>query len=157
MISNTSKSGLNTNYPERLAYRADLPEHLFGPHGFNKKGGLYGTHNQINAIDLLNQKGATYELTPTKNPGISELDYSYFNTAKNKTITGSKTVYDPNVYSDQQMLDMSKVAGQKGFERYINDTSKTVHDISENGVNFRVYINFTPKGAPFVGNVHPIP
>lgn len=96
-------------------------------------------------------------MTPTNNPGISELEYSYFNAAKNKSVVGSKTVYDPRIYGDQKMLDMSQFVGQKGFERYLGDTSKTVFDISENGVNFRVYINIDPAtGAPYIGNVHPI-
>jgi hypothetical protein len=32
-------------YPEGLAYRTDLPNHLFGPDGFTKSGQLSGTHN----------------------------------------------------------------------------------------------------------------
>jgi hypothetical protein len=133
-----------------------LPEHLFGPHGF-KNGRLHGTHNQNNAINALAEKGATYKLTPTNTKGISELNYKYFNKAKGKYITGRKTVYDPSIYSDQKILDMSQNVGQKAFESYKSGNVQKFYDVTENGVNFRAYINFDPKtNTPYVGNVHPI-
>jgi hypothetical protein len=143
-------------YPEGLAYRADLPDHLAGPDGFTNSGQLSGTHNQQNAIAALDSQGATYTVSPTGTDGISQIDYSYVNSA-GKSITGSKTVYDPSVYSDQTMLDMSQAAGQAGYESYIQNPSQRIFDGSQGGVNFRTYINIDPTtGSPYVGNVHPI-
>ncbi|MCL7422931.1 MAG: hypothetical protein M8364_18735 [Methylobacter sp.] len=145
------------DYSEGLAYRSDLPEHLFGPHGFKKDGALHGTHNQINAINALVEKGATYELTPTSTQGISELNYKYFNEAKGKYVTGRKTVYDPDIYTDQVILDMSQNVGQKAFEMYKNGNVQKFYDLTENEVKFRAYINVDSKtNAPYVGNVHPV-
>lgn len=142
--------------PEGLAYRSDLPNHLFWPDGFTRSGQLSGTHNRRNATAALDDQGATYSLTPTGTTGISELKYSYTNSA-GKTISGQKTVYDPAVYSDQAILNMSQVAGQRGYSMYLQDTSQRMFDLNQDGVNFRVYINIDPKtGAPFVGNTHPI-
>jgi hypothetical protein len=47
-------------------------------------------------------------------------------------------------------------AGKKGFENYLQNNKVTISDISDGGVNFRVYINFDMYGNPYVGNVHPI-
>ena len=142
--------------PEGLAYRLDLPEHLAGPDGFTKSGQLSGTHNLSNATAALDAKGASYTLTPTGTAGISELSYSYTKPNSGKTITGSKTVYDPAVFSDQTMLDYSLSAGQQGWSRYLANPTTTSFDVTHGGVNFRTYINVDQYGNPYVGNVHPI-
>jgi hypothetical protein len=86
-----------------------------------------------------------------------ELRYSYTNPANGTVVVGSKTVYDPAVYSDQAMLDMAQGAGQRGFELYLQNPGQTRFDVPYGGVNFRTYINLNPQtGAPYVGNVHPI-
>jgi len=139
-----------------LAYRSDLPEHLFGPNGF-KSGKLHGTHNQDNAIKALSDKGATYKLTPTSTKGISDLQYKYFDDTKGKYISGQKTVYDPQIYSDEKMLEMSQNVGNKAFEMYKSGNPQKTYDIMDNGVNMRAYINIDPKTqAPYIGNVHPV-
>jgi filamentous hemagglutinin len=143
-------------YPEGLAYRIDLPNHLFGPDGFARTGQLSGTHNLQNATSALDARSAIYSLTETGTQGIGELEYAYTN-ANGKAIKGSKTVYDSSVFSNQKMLDMSQRAGQRGYEMYLKDPNTTRFDLNEGGVNFRTYINIDPKtGVPYVGNVHPI-
>jgi len=142
--------------PEGLAYRLDLPEHLAGPDGFTKSGQLSGTHNLNAATAALDAKGATYTLTPTATDGISELSYSYVKPTSGKTITGSKTVYDPSVFSDQTMLNYSLNAGQEGWTRYVSSPSTTTFDVTHGGVNFRTYVNVDQYGNPYIGNVHPI-
>jgi len=149
-----AKEGISS--PNGLAYRSDLPNHLAGPDGFTKSGQLSGTHNLQNATAALDTQGATYSLTPSGTTGISELQYSYTNAA-GKTVTGSKTVYDPTIYSDQKMLDMAQAAGQRSYDLYLQNPSQKIFDISQDGINFRAYINIDPKtGVPFVGNIHPI-
>ena len=100
--------------------------------------------------------GATYNQTPTGTLGIFDLDYTYANAA-GKAISGAKTVYDPAVYSDQTILDLSQSAGQSAFETYLQNPSQTIFEGNQGGINFRSYINFDPTtGAPYVGNVHPV-
>jgi hypothetical protein len=141
--------------PEGLAYRTDLPDHLAGPDGF-KAGILHGTHNLDNALAALDSKNAQYSLKPTSTNGISELSYKYYDAGKGTYVSGAKTVYDPKVYSDEAMLTMAQDAGRQGFEQYLKDPAPR-YDVSQNGLNFRVNINFDANtGAPYVGNVHPI-
>ena len=108
------------SYPDGLTYRLDLPDHLAGPDGFTNSGQLSGTHNLDNAKAALDAQGATYTLTQTGTNGISILDYSYSNSA-GKMISGSKTVYDPAIFSDEMMLNMAQDAGQSGFESYLQN------------------------------------
>lgn len=144
-------------YPEGLAYRTDLPNHLFGPDGFTRSGQLSGTHNLNNATSFLDSIGANYKLNPTSTPGISELNYNYTNPINGKSVVASKTVYDPSVHSNQVILDLSQKAGKIGFENYLRNPTKRVFDVTQSGINFRTYINIDPKtGMPFVGNIHPI-
>ena len=68
-----------------LAFRSDLPGHMIGPDGFTKSGQLSGTHNLNNATTALDAQGATYSVNPTSTPGISELQYTYTNSATGKS------------------------------------------------------------------------
>ncbi len=142
--------------PDGLAYRTDLPEHLVGPDGFTNTGRLSGTHNLDNAVASLDSKGATYTLTPTSTSGVLELQYKYVDSTTGKTVSGSKTVYDPVAISDQAMLEYSLKAGEAAWNQYLADPTKMAFDVSIGGVNFRAYINFDKYGNPYVGNVHPI-
>jgi hypothetical protein len=76
--------------------------------------------------------------------------------ATGKMVSGNKTVYDPKVISDTTMLDDAWKAGQQGWEKYLQNPANVAFDVSEGGINFRVYINFDSGGNAFVGNVHPI-
>ncbi|SAL00380.1 hypothetical protein AWB76_07849 [Caballeronia temeraria] len=143
-------------YPDGLAYRTDLARHLIGPDGFKQSGALHGTHNLENAKAALDRKNATYNLNPTGTNGISELGYQYTK-PNGSVVKESKTVYDPSVFSDQAMLDLSQRVGQRAYEAYLKDPSKTRADLSEGGMNLRAYINIDRKtGLPYVGNVHPL-
>jgi len=102
-------------YPEGLAYRVDLPDHLSCPDGF-KGGKLNGTHNEQNAITELQGRGAAYLTTPTNTPGVNELNHQVTNPNTGKPVSGAKTTYDPAIYSDQKMLDMAQQAGKRAFE-----------------------------------------
>lgn len=94
-----------------LAFRADLQRHLVGPDGFTKSGQLSGTHNLDNAKAALDARGATYSVKPTNTAGVSELNYTYTNSANRKLISGNQTVYDPIVHSDTIMMTRAQQAG----------------------------------------------
>ncbi|MDO5623908.1 MAG: CdiA family toxin C-terminal domain-containing protein [Pseudomonadota bacterium] len=148
----------SSTFSQGLAYRLDLPNHLFGPDGFTKSGQLSGTHNAANARTTLASIGAKYSQTPTSTRGIYEIRYSYVN-SKGKVVTGEKTVYDPKVISDQKMLDASLSAGKRAFEILQNRQNQgdRVIDLRQSGINFRIYLNTDPKtGIPYIGNIHPI-
>jgi hypothetical protein len=141
--------------PEGLAYRTDLPQHLAGPHGF-KGAQLHGTHNVDNAVAELNSRGISHRLEPTGTAGISEMKYDVVK-PDGTVRTYSKTVYDPNLFSDSKMLDMAQSAGEKAFAAFKqNPSGPSTFEFVEDGVKMRAYINKTPEGTPFVGNVHPV-
>lgn len=141
--------------PPGLAFRKDLPKHLAGPDGF-KGNKLHGTHNLENAKSALEEKGINYSLEQTSTPGISELKYRAVN-KYGEYESYSKTVYDPKVYSDARMVEMAQSVGERAFNLHGQDPSQNIFDLSENGVNFRAYINLDPNtGVPYVGNVHPV-
>ncbi|MFY7907233.1 MAG: CdiA family toxin C-terminal domain-containing protein [Burkholderiaceae bacterium] len=156
-VSDTTLGGTGKT-ADGLAYRVDLPQHLVGPDGFTKSGQLSGTHNLDNATTALDAKGAKYSLTPTGTQGISELQYSYVNSANGKVVSGTKTVYDPAIITDKAMVNYALKAGDAGWSQYLANPAMTppIYNVKQGGVNFRVYINVDKNGQPFVGNVHPI-
>lgn len=115
-----------------------------------------GTHNLENAIGSLESRNAKFTLNQTETPGILDLDYIYAKESTGKLISGSKTVYDPAVFSDQKMLNYSLNAGKQGWEQYLVNPSQRIFDVTHEGVNFRIYINTDKYGNDFIGNVHPI-
>lgn len=150
-------NGKCTICPEGLAYRADLPHHLSGPAGFTNSGQLSGTHNLNNAMAALDSFGMVYQISPTPTPGISALRYKYPNPVTGKLVIAEKTVYDPSVYSDKCMLHLSQKAGETGFKYHLQCPVQMTFDVTQIGINFRVYIKIDTKtGMPFVANVHPI-
>lgn len=155
--------------PEGLSFRKDLPEHLAGPDGW-RGGRLNGTHNAQNAVSELEGRGAVkvdmleadkpgYTVTNTESPGIDTLDYQVVNPNTGKLVSASKTTYDPALYTDEQMVEMSQQAGTDAFSRFkLNPSAKPEpFDTQVGDVTMRSYINFEPAtNAPYVGNVHPI-
>lgn len=71
-------------------------------------------------------------------------------------LTPSSSVYDPSLYSDQVMLEMSQNAGAKMYDMYLQNPAERKFTVDVGGVKFEGYINFDPKtGAPYVGTVYP--
>jgi filamentous hemagglutinin len=60
-----------------------------------------------------------------------------------------KTVYDPKIIPDDEMLNLGQIAANTKFEEALS-AGKRIYDASAGGVNFRVYIN---NGV--ISNVHP--
>jgi hypothetical protein len=72
--------------------------------------------------------------------GITEVTY-----VTGKGITGKKTVYDPAMYTDQKMLEMSVQATNQAWRGYITSGSKTLNSVIE-GVPFRTIWAYDPTG-----------
>jgi hypothetical protein len=137
-----------------LAIRADLARHLRGPDGWNGKH-LHGTHNLDQAINAIRSRypNATINIRQTTTPGIEELDYR-----SGLEVRGRKTVYNPAIFSDDQILALGQKAATQAWKRYKLDPTEIKHIVTINAVNFMIYINIDPEtGTPFVGNLFPVP
>ena len=141
--------------PVLALMNCDLSELTLAPDKVHNVGKLFGTHNIDNARFSLGMLNANAVFESTKTPGISELKYNYMD-QNSKLIESVKTVYDPRVYSDQEMVGMVQRAGTLHWEQYLKNLSLLECDTTVNGVNFRSYINFNILGNPVIGNVHPI-
>ena len=146
------------NYP----VRADLERHLANVDGTTRQGWPKGGHNAYEAIewfeDWENRTGRQYDYHSTNTPGIDEIVVK--DPAGNVEFT--KTVYDPEIYSDQQMTEMARDAGRSAWDRYQSGDPgddprypNRIYDVEIDGVTFRAYINVTPSGQMLIGNVHP--
>ena len=143
-----------SSFAPGLAYRVDLASHLPGPDGL-LSGRLNGTHNLSNARAVLEELKAPYTVIPTATKGISELEYLY-RKPSGKLVSGSKTVYDPKVFSDAKMLQYSLRAGEDAWMQFLKNPNQLKFTSSIGGVRFQSYINVDKLGNPFIGNVHPV-
>lgn len=105
---------------------------------------------------LISSKGGSSTIVPTGTNGVYEMSYSYVK-PNGQNVAGTKTVYDPNVYSDTTMVKYARDAGMAGWYNYKADPANLQPVITVNGVKFQVYINTEPvTGNKYIGNVHPI-
>lgn len=59
-----------------------------------------------------------------------------------KSIPYPKTVYDPNVISDEEILELSKKAALRGYDDAVRN-GNTQFSETVKGIKFRIYINKT--------------
>lgn len=52
----------------------------------------------------------------------------------------TKTVYDPKVYTDDQIFKLGKQAADKGFSQAVKNGQRE-YDSSAGGINFHVYLD----------------
>lgn len=140
-----------------------LQQHLPGPEplkpngDFQGPGGaMYGTHNQVNAVAEITNKGGLFELQPSSTPGISTFEYVY---QRNLGLLkyGEKTVYDPAFYSDADMLAKAGQAADQAWATHLATGQVGAIDTVVDGVKFRAYVNLGNSTGFDITNVHPIP
>lgn len=136
------------NFPYKPGYEKHMVEVA---DVVRKKGkGIVGGHNLSHFEKAFKDQGWNLEdciISKKKHPsieGVYEIEYQIPKLdmkgdvipGEYKNITHPKTVYDPNVFSDQQMIQWGKEAMGNGeiIGREINGTAS-------NGLNFRGYLN----------------
>lgn len=133
-------------------------DHLKNPHGMNARGDqISGGHNGTEfSKELGTRKGEITSAKPSKtHPGITEVGYTVEND-KGVRVSGTKTVYDPNVYSDDQMKDWALEAAQNASDATEGGLSPNDRwtGTASNGMTFT---GFTDKdgniktGYPIIG------
>ena len=157
------------NRIEGLGFRANLNAHLPNFDGFSKVG-VSGAHNLKVFEDLSKTEGVIINSRTKISEGIWRYEYQIpaMDPRKPGTITHyksqqTKTVYDPNVYSDAKILSMAQRAAQQNFQTnkqvYINSLNggpiKNQYSNNIEGVNFQVYLGRDTHGNVYVTNVHP--
>ena len=142
-------------FPDGISFNKNLKNHMKSFDGLAQKTGIKGAHNMKDFEALVDTKGikiVSKTETPTKGIyniryEIQKLDKLGMPTAEMKAVKSSKTVYDPTVFSDDEMLWLGQVAAAGG------DFSKAdrMFDSAVGGLMFRVYHE---NGV--VINIHPV-
>ena len=149
-------------YPEGIHLDTNFKNHTINIDGFTQQKGVKGAHN----LDIFNQAVSQYKLKiirKDKHPtidGIYEIEYQVPKKNKLQEYTGEyrtpkkplvKTVYDPDIISNDKILEWGQQAAARGYK---NAISKQLSGYNEtvNGLEFRIYLDLdTGK----VKNVHP--
>ena len=151
-------------YPEGIHLDTNLENHIINIDGFTQQKGVKGAHN----LDIFNQAVSQYKLKivrKDKHPtieGIYEIEYQVPKKNKLQEYTGDyrtpkkplvKTVYDPDIISNDKILEWGQQAAAQGYE---NAMSRQLSGYNEtvNGLEFRIYLDLdTDIGK--IKNVHP--
>ena len=158
-----ARNGLQENnirtgkYPDGISFASNLKNHLSEGEGLIQKSGVSGAHNKDSFMNTLTQHNGRIIQEETISRGITRITYEYpksdgrGNPIGFKQAPSPKTVYDPKVYSDKDMLEWGQKAAAKGYYKYTNQ-GKDRYSEYFNGIKFRVYVD---KNTGVVRNVHP--
>lgn len=149
-----------------VSYRVNLPEHIKKLEAI-KGTQVSGAHNKLEFEALQqteNVKILSTKQTSTK--GIYEIEYQVpaYHPQKPGVITGykrveTKTVYDPKIYDDKVIVDMSQKAAALGYKDALKLYKETNGKKSQyvnvyNGIKFRSYIAKNENGQHYISNIH---
>ncbi len=139
-----------------LVYKADFADHIINAQGIVRKGskGIVGGHNLDSFTKILTDQGWNIDdliLSKTPHPtipGLFEIKYQIpaLDAAQNviegqfKNIPYPKTVFDPSVISNDDILKWGKEAMEQAFSGG-EVAGRVVDGIASNGLKFRGYID----------------
>ena len=144
-------------FPERISFNKNLKNHMKSFDGLAQKTGIKGAHNMKDFEALVDTKGIKIvKKTETPTKGIYEIEYEIQKLDKAgkpsgemKAIDVPKTVYDPAVFSDDEMLWLGQIAASDA--KKFNAEGRKLFESTAGGISFRVY---SENGL--ITNIHPI-
>ncbi|MBD2812590.1 hemagglutinin repeat-containing protein, partial [Xenorhabdus sp. Vera] len=157
-----SKAEEKPRYPDGINFNPDQKIHLAKIDGYTQQRGIKGAHN-INEFHAAGKEKQIKIVSekPTETKGITQIEYLIPTKDRAGNITGlkgdgkngpfKKTVYDPNIYTDQKMLELGQKAAASGYKEAISKGQR-VYDAKSGGIEFRVYLDLD---SGRVNNFHP--
>ncbi|WP_253760598.1 CdiA family toxin C-terminal domain-containing protein [Ralstonia solanacearum] len=164
VAGNGDAGGQAATPPIGAKFDEGIADHLTKFDGFSQKTGISGTHN----LDEFMKAAAQYNVkiinrAPGSAKGVFNIEYQIpaLDRAGNVAMdaTGAivyknqilvKTVYDPMLISDREIIDLGRQAAQSGYGKAIMSGAKA-YNSEAGGIPFRVYID-TKNGR--VTNYH---
>lgn len=158
---NAGKGTTTVKTPDGISFNIEQPKHLATVDKFSQNG-ISGGHNANAFYDAAKQNNVKIlNETPTGTPGITKIEYQIPAKDRAGNFTGdykgngskpfTKTIYDPKIFTDQQMLELGQQAASSGYKQAIA-RGERAYNATAGGVTFRVYID--PKTGT-VTNFHP--
>ncbi|WP_206194067.1 CdiA family toxin C-terminal domain-containing protein, partial [Serratia microhaemolytica] len=153
--------GLGRLVTSKIKFNDRIPKHFAQLDGFSQKRGVGGAHNADEFKKAISKYGLkiTSE-TPTAVRGITQVEYQIPARDRVGNIIGfkgngsqpfKKTIYDPNLFTDQKMLQLGYQAATDSYSEAIIKSLQS-YDSQTGGITFRVYID---KKTGIVNNFHP--
>jgi hypothetical protein len=146
-----------------LIYSNDFSIHMINITNYSQKRGLTGGHNLVNFNNYLVQNNIEIQrisLTESSINGISELTYQIRKadgSGEWKSTYFKKTLYNPSIISDEQMIQYGKEAMIEGLSnnRIISqENSNTI--IKGQSINGIKFIGYQEPITKEIVNFHPV-
>ena len=148
--------------PKKPTYAPDYDTHMIESAGYGRSVGIKGAHNMDNFFNELSQYGDLDDTIVSMEagdvPGIWSVTYQVpkkdgtgmiLQPIEYRVISTPKTVYDPAIFSDQEMLYL----GQSAMENGVMNSTGTMIEGWASGIHFVGYVN-PSTGA--IRNFHPV-
>ena len=137
------------DYPEGIHFSMNLKNHLIQGEGINQRRGVAGGHNRENFLNTLSQGGGRIVKEESTNvDGITRIHYEIPRLGRDgkpdgtyKAISSPKTVYDPQKYSDNNILKWGQRAASKGYKEAMGAFDVREYNETYNGIEYKIYLN----------------
>ena len=161
-VKNVKNSYILAKTPEGINFKITQPTHLGAVETFTQGSGIKGGHNseafyysaQQNNVKILSKNSTGIK-------GIDEITYQIPSVDPAGNITGykkkqfTKTVYDPNVFTDTKILKLGQIAASNGYKTATQNGVRE-YTSTAGGIKFQIYLdqntgtvtNFFPIGKP---------
>ena len=160
LVHNTSCGEPTERLFEDIFRNGDLRQHLTTVEKFNQSKAVTGGHNldEFNKAVKQHNINVLNTVKSSNTPGVSHIKYQIPAmekgqlTSNYKATVFEKTVYDPKIWSDEKVFELSKKAAAQGL---INPANNGKYRFSETveGMKFSIYLNKNNRGI--VTNIHP--
>lgn len=135
-----------------------LEDHMITPKIKGKQ--VSGGHNEVEFSRLVDDGKIEVVGEPEQlGNGIKVITYRVLGKADAKVLP-TKTVYDPSVISDTQIMDLGKAAISKNYDeafKTFESSGMNKFTSSSGGINFQYYLGISKEtGETIVSSVHPI-
>ncbi|WP_392558890.1 CdiA family toxin C-terminal domain-containing protein [Orbus mooreae] len=157
--SNAGKETSTIKTADGISFNIEQPKHLATVEGFSQKSAISGGHNADAFYEAVQNNGVKIiSETPTSVMGITEVKYQIpaYDRAGNvigyKEKLFTKTIYDPTILSDQEILYLGQQAATNGYKLAIASGARE-YTASAGGMKFQVYLD--PKTGT-VTNFFPV-
>ena len=122
------------------------------------KRGIVGGHNMDAFEKFAGENNVLIVSKAEISKGIYNIQYRAPKLDRDLNFTGEhkspkiKTVYDPKIYSDEDILSLGQAAAAKKYREKYTEGGQRVYSSEKDGISFRIYENEV-KGM--IENIHP--
>ena len=147
LLAKNSVINESEGFPSGISFNINWPKHLSEVENLTGSKGVVGGHNMHEFEKFAAENSFCISSKTEITKGIYKVEYQHPSKNRDGSLDGgykslkTKTVYNPNVYSDSDMVSMGQAAAAKKYYSEYIQQGKSQYNSEYNGIDFRVYVD----------------